>query len=264
MRPLTHNSTTNRSQASAHLLCCDQDRYLQDHFPDFPVMPGVVLMEAFRQLVCEWNQEFEQQLEIHGYENFRFRSFVRPCDNVELCIKIEPSQRLAKCFGTVNGKRVVSGNLQLQPSQKNCIYRNAKLPEFLNWNWHSNYQELEFEQLASAELTLPLSCVCEKHIPDPFILEGLAQTGVKMIEQHCPPEHITALVKVPHAAIESRAKCDEKVSLKVKALGVQPQGGIFRGVAVAGDRRVLDVEFMLTFAAYSDSLSTQNQHTRTA
>ncbi len=93
--------------------------WLEGHFPDYPVFPGVLLTEALAQLgsVVVLSQENLQGYIplFAGLDQVKFRRQVRPGDTVELEIEII---RAKKTFGvgrgraTVEGKTVVDGKLK--------------------------------------------------------------------------------------------------------------------------------------------------------
>lgn len=93
--------------------------WLEGHFPDYPVFPGVLLTEALAQLgsvVVLSQKDLQGYIPLFaGLDQVKFRRQVRPGDIVDLHIEIV---RAKKNFGvgrgraTVNGKTVVEGKLK--------------------------------------------------------------------------------------------------------------------------------------------------------
>ena len=62
-----------------------KEEYLQDHFPRFPVMPGVLMLEAMFQasswLVRYTDQFSHSTVELREAKNIKFQNFVTPVTN---------------------------------------------------------------------------------------------------------------------------------------------------------------------------------------
>jgi len=72
-------------------LRADED-YLRDHFPLFPVMPGVLMLEALFQAAC-WlirvTDNYEcSQLTLQEAKNVKFADFVEPGQTLEIKVEI--------------------------------------------------------------------------------------------------------------------------------------------------------------------------------
>src|SRR5262249_55516332 len=92
----------------------DGEVFLQGHFPDFPVMPGVLIVEALAQtagvLVLKHIEDREKKLVLLvSIDHARFRRPVVPGDQLrlEMCV-IKRKSTVAKMGGraTVNGQVV--------------------------------------------------------------------------------------------------------------------------------------------------------------
>lgn len=70
----------------------DRDAYLQGHFPDYPVMPGVLIVEALAQtgavLVMHDPRNAGKLPFFARIDNCRFRQQVRPGDTLRLEVEV--------------------------------------------------------------------------------------------------------------------------------------------------------------------------------
>lgn len=94
------------------------EEYLQDHFPRFPVMPGVLMLESMFQasmwLVRATHDFKYSTVVLRETKSLKFQGFVQPGDS--LCVtaeikKIEDTITKLKVVGTVNGSTCTSGRL---------------------------------------------------------------------------------------------------------------------------------------------------------
>lgn len=86
--------------------------YFPQHFPDQPIMPGTLQLEAFSQAVSlpllineNENNSFEIPIILAGIDKVRFYKSVVPGDKLEISIKIERivmGIATASAIGTVN------------------------------------------------------------------------------------------------------------------------------------------------------------------
>jgi beta-hydroxyacyl-ACP dehydratase FabZ len=96
------------------------------HFPDFPVMPGVLIIEAMAQaagvLVLRSMPDRHQKLVLLvAIENARFRKPVTPGDTLQLEMKvIKRKASVAKMAGkaTVNGQLVAEAEVMCKLADK--------------------------------------------------------------------------------------------------------------------------------------------------
>lgn len=92
--------------------------YFRDHFPDFPVMPGVLLLEALAQLsgkLLEVTVLRDRQLWvwpiISMMDKVKFRQFVRPGEVVQLharLVDLRDESGLCRVKAAVNGRVTTS------------------------------------------------------------------------------------------------------------------------------------------------------------
>ena len=85
--------------------------FFQGHFPDMPIMPGVLIAEALAQTAAALMQDVEREGKLAmlaGLDGFRFRRPVVPGDQLRLEVTLE---KLRGPIGKVRGRATVEGNL---------------------------------------------------------------------------------------------------------------------------------------------------------
>ena len=97
------------------------EEYLADHFPDFPVLPGVMMIEAAVQAAA-WLVRIEQDyansiVVLSSARNVKYTSFVKPgnslrCEIDVMKISEDTSKFKVACF--VNSTPTMSGRLELR------------------------------------------------------------------------------------------------------------------------------------------------------
>jgi beta-hydroxyacyl-ACP dehydratase FabZ len=100
--------------------------FFQGHFPDFPVMPGVLIVEAMAQtagiLVLKSIEDRERKLVLLvAVENARFRKPVVPGDTLRLEMKLlKRKATVAKMSGvaTVEGQLVAEAEMMCKLADK--------------------------------------------------------------------------------------------------------------------------------------------------
>lgn len=94
--------------------------YFRGHFPNAPVMPGVLVMEALGQLVWIWAvDQGLSEARMTGIRKLRFRRPTVPGDRLDLEIEIlerEAGSCLVKATASVDGQPALTGNLSFQLS----------------------------------------------------------------------------------------------------------------------------------------------------
>ena len=97
------------------------EEYLADHFPAYPVLPGVLMIEALVQSAA-WlvrvANDFEQTLILlKEARNVRYGTFVRPGGQLVMEVKakaIGPGESTFQAVGRSEGKKAVQARLVLE------------------------------------------------------------------------------------------------------------------------------------------------------
>lgn len=110
------------------------EEYLADHFPGFPVMPGVLMLETLVQAggwLIRYSEDFAQStILLKEVRAVRYNSFVAPGNTLQIQMSVRKRHGTVWDFngsGTVNGNSAVSAKLSLEAF--NLSDRNPKLEE---------------------------------------------------------------------------------------------------------------------------------------
>ncbi len=102
------------------------EEYLHDHFPGFPVMPGVLMLEAMIQLsawLIRVTDDFAHPIiTLKEARNVKYGHFVQPGEKLELEGKIlKRDGNLTKLAiqGSLNGESIISARLTMESSDLN-------------------------------------------------------------------------------------------------------------------------------------------------
>lgn len=96
------------------------EEYLADHFPNFPVMPGVLMLEAMTQAsawLIRLSEDFAHSMVVlKQANNVKYGQFVEPGQILTVTAEIlsqSDGETKVKAQGTVDGRTTVSGRLVL-------------------------------------------------------------------------------------------------------------------------------------------------------
>lgn len=124
------------------------EEYLADHFPSFPVLPGVMMLEALTQ-AATWlmhrRTNFAKSMAVlKEARNIRYGTFVAP--GHELKVEVEffketPTGATFKASSTVNGEAAISGRIELAyfnigEKDPSLAELDAKLTEHTKARWN--------------------------------------------------------------------------------------------------------------------------------
>lgn len=97
------------------------EEYLADHFPRFPVMPGVLMLEAMTQAgawLVRASEDFQHSMVVlKAAKNVKYGQFVVPGQTLHVSAEIvsqTDEETTVKARGTVDGRTTVSGRLVLE------------------------------------------------------------------------------------------------------------------------------------------------------
>jgi 3-hydroxyacyl-[acyl-carrier-protein] dehydratase len=96
------------------------EEYLGDHFPGFPVMPGVLILEALTQagawLVRDMEDFAHSIIVLKQAKTIKYGSFVEPGRQLELRVNLvsnDTHDTTLKGVGVIDGQEMVKGRLTL-------------------------------------------------------------------------------------------------------------------------------------------------------
>ena len=102
------------------------EEYLQDHFPTFPVLPGVLMLEAMTQAARELadpDGRADPPLVLGSVRALKYGRFVTPGSTIRVTVerRSEAGQTPVDCKGTVEivggeGGVAASGRIALRPA----------------------------------------------------------------------------------------------------------------------------------------------------
>lgn len=97
------------------------EEYLADHFPEFPVLPGVFMLEAATQAgswLLRLSENFAHSIiSLKEARNVKYADFVAPGQTLEVTVSmLKKDDRLAtlKVEGQIGGRQTLSGRIVLE------------------------------------------------------------------------------------------------------------------------------------------------------
>jgi len=101
----------------------EKNDFFKGHFPDFPIVPGVVLCETMAQaagaaLVARGALGEQSSFILASIENARFKKPVRPGDKL---VTIATNEKVGRVMGIFSTKGYVNGELAVECSVKCMI-----------------------------------------------------------------------------------------------------------------------------------------------
>jgi 3-hydroxyacyl-[acyl-carrier-protein] dehydratase len=125
-------SFTPDSELSAVKNVTLAEEYLGDHFPEFPVLPGVFMLEAATQAgawLLRLSENFAHSvISLKEAKNIKYADFVAPGQSLEVTVSmLKKDDRLAtfKVDGRIGERPTLSGRIVLQ--RYNLIERDPAL-----------------------------------------------------------------------------------------------------------------------------------------
>ena len=97
------------------------EEYLADHFPAFPVLPGVLLLQGLIEsaswLVRKTQNFSNSMILLQQAKNVKYKSFLAPGDQIEYTVDAKDIEENISSFtgsGTANGEKIVEARLALR------------------------------------------------------------------------------------------------------------------------------------------------------
>jgi len=146
------------------------EEYLKDHFPRFPVMPGVVMLESMFQAsmwLVRASDEFQySSVVLREGKSLKFQGFVQPGDSLNVFCEIKSttgSLTNLKVSGEINGKTATSGRLVVDSFN---LAERQGLDEAVD-DFMKHKLRLTFKRLCNQLETQNLSALADNPLAEP-------------------------------------------------------------------------------------------------
>jgi 3-hydroxyacyl-[acyl-carrier-protein] dehydratase len=97
------------------------EEYLADHFPHFPVMPGVLMLESLTQAgawLVRASEDFAHSMVVlKQANNVKYAQFVEPGQTLSVTaevLKFDEGEVKLKAYGTMSGRIILTARLALR------------------------------------------------------------------------------------------------------------------------------------------------------
>ena len=127
------------------------ENYLKDHFPNFPCMPGVLMLEAMCQAgawLLRHSDGFERPVVmLKEARNVKYGNFLAPSQtlvvSVEISKRTDESVTKLKGKGTIEGEAAVSGILLLEQFRlEEKLHTPAAMDRVSRRNYHELFEDI--------------------------------------------------------------------------------------------------------------------------
>ena len=123
------------------------EEYLADHFPTFPVLPGVMMLEALTQAAA-WllhvGSDFSKSMAVlKEAKNLRYGNFVAPGNTLRLEVELNKPTATGATFkatGLIDGQQALTGRLELayfnlSEKQPHLAATDERLRDYAKRRW---------------------------------------------------------------------------------------------------------------------------------